>query len=326
MVENFHRGAAVVVDSNGHTMLSIGDTERPIYPRSAIKPLQAIALIESGAADRFQLGHKEIALACASHSGETEHTDIVRQWLTRLGTDGSALECGTHYPTDRQTRIAMTQQCLPASAVHNNCSGKHAGFISVASFHDWPIAGYIAKEHPVQQLVLKVIEEVTEYELVDSPAGVDGCGIPVVGMSLVAIARGFSTLAAPQNQQGSRRKAMQSICAAMAAHPQLIGGTGRFCSFVPLATAGRVLVKVGAQGVYAGLALAPLPLGFALKIDDGSRHAAQVAASWLISKYCQLEHREKAKFQMWTHEPVQTVAKKPAGEIRPAKDLLQQIQ
>ena len=321
MVESFHRGAAAVTDVQGNLVASFGDVNRPIYPRSAIKPLQALVLAESGALEHYKLGGEEIALACASHSGESYHVESVRKWLQRLGLDESALECGAHYPIHRESRIKMEREGVEATAIHNNCSGKHTGFISVACFSGEPVAGYIQREHPVQQRVLNTLEEVTEESISESPAGLDGCGVPVVGMSLHGVAKGFSRLAAHQFESDKRRDAARVICDAMAKFPHFVGGTGRFCSFVPTATDGQVLIKTGAEGVYAGLALGEKPLGFALKIDDGSRRASEVVMSWLVTKFCSLETNTISRFQSWTQPKVMTVAKQPAGIVRPSLDI-----
>lgn len=320
MVESFHRGAAAVTDPSGSLIASFGDVSRPIYPRSAIKPLQAIVLAESGALEHYQLGEEEVALACASHSGESGHIEGVRKWLAKLDLDENVLECGAHYPTHRGTRIKMTREGVRATAIHNNCSGKHTGFISVACFSHEPVAGYIQREHPVQQRVLTVLEEVAEEAVKESPAGLDGCGIPVVGMSLQGVARAFARFAANQFESNKRREAVQFICKSMAKNPHLVGGTDRFCTFVPSITDGQVLIKVGAEGVYAGLALGEKPLGFALKIDDGSRRASEVAMSWLVTKFCSLETNKISQFQSWTQPQVMTVAKRPAGIVRPCLD------
>ena len=321
MVESFHRGAAVVVDTKGREIAAFGDIERLIYPRSAIKPLQAIVLVESGALEHFGLGATEIALACASHSGEAIHTEGVRRWLNHLSLDETVLECGTHYPTHRNTRISLTRDGINATPAHNNCSGKHAGFITVACHRGDQVAGYIEREHPVQQRVLDVLERVTEETVTTAPAGLDGCGIPVAGMSLKGIARAFASLGGKKFSSAHRSEAADRICQAMAKYPEIVGGTGRLCTAVPLATKRRVLVKVGAEGVYTGLAMGSNPIGFALKIDDGSRRAAEVALTWLIVKFCGLTTAELDQMQPWLQPEVRTVANRLAGIIRPSADL-----
>lgn len=309
------------MDAGGRVVAQFGDITRLVYPRSAVKPLQAIVFVESGALDHYRLGVREIALACASHSGEPCHTDGVHQWLARLGLNDDALECGAHYPAHRDTRVSMIRNEIQTTAIHNNCSGKHAGFISVAHHRGDPVAGYSQREHPVQQRVLKVMCELTEQAVDLAPAGLDGCGIPVAGISLQGIARGFAALASANFASPSRRDAAGRICQAMVEHPNLVGGTDRLCTFVPIATDRRVLIKVGAEGVYAGLAMGDRPLGFALKIDDGSRRAAEVAVTWLINRFCHLRTTEVDKLNPWLQPEIKTVAKRPAGLIRPSTEL-----
>ena len=318
MVESFHRGAAIVVNEQGETVAAFGDVNRPIYPRSAIKPLQAIVLAESGALERYKLGNEQIALACASHSGESRHVNGVRRWLEKIGLDETALECGVQHPSHHHTRIEMIREGIEANSLHNNCSGKHAGFITVAKHNDVPIKGYVKRSHPVQQSVLKVLQELTEEPLQARPFGTDGCGIPVVGISLHGIASAFRKLASGNFDSIARQNSAHRICSAMAEFPELVGGENRFCTAVPLATHGRVLIKVGAEGMYAGMTVDSNPLGFALKIDDGSRRAAEIAMGWLISKFCDLDTEITAELKPWLQPEVKTVANISAGVIRPS--------
>ncbi len=324
MVESFHRGAAVVIDADLQVVAAIGNVSRPIYPRSAIKPLQALVLVESGALEHYGLHAEHIALACASHSGEVRHTDGVRRWLEQLTLDDSALECGAQYPAHRETRVTMLRAHVKPTAVYNNCSGKHAGFITVARYLDEAVTGYTARDHPVQQLVLNTLQELTGESVMAAPSGLDGCGIPVVGISLTGMARAFARLASRHFVSPGRMMAADRIGQAMAEHPELVGGTDRLCTAVPVATAGRVLIKVGAQGVYAGFVRQPDPLGFALKIDDGSRVAAEVAVCGLMARFCDLTATEIAALQSWARPEVNTVGGRVAGVIGPAASLIGQ--
>ena len=315
MVESCHRGAAAVVNAHGRTVATFGDVERPIFPRSAIKPLQAVALAECGALDRFNLGSREIALACASHSGEPRHTDGVQDSLRKIGLDENALECGAHEPSHQATRELMIRRCEEASPLHNNCSGKHAGFLTVAVQYDEPVGGYIERSHPVQQRVLKLLKELTNEPLDDRPNGIDGCGIPVVGVSLWGVAAAFAKLASGNVESSQRQRAVSRIKEAMAEHPELVGGEDRFCTAVAKATAGRVLVKIGAEGVYAGM-LIDGGLGFALKIDDGARRAAEATTGRLIRDWCQLDSETLEILKPRFVPLVENVAKDSIGEIR----------
>ena len=318
MVESVHRGAAAVVNAECGPVAQFGDIRRPIYPRSAIKPLQALALVESGALERYQLDERHIALACASHSGQTMHVEMVRKWLAILGLDESNLECGAHEPAHIDTHKELIRQNISPSPAFNNCSGKHTGFLTVACHRNEPVEGYTQQAHPVQQTVIQILEELTDEPLNDRPSGLDGCGIPVTGISLYGIAQAFARMAASNFDSDSRRTATERIKSAMSSYPELVGGEYRFCTHIPKATQNHVLVKVGAEGVYAGMALGDEKLGFALKIDDGSRRAAEVAMGWLISSYCGLGNAQLHNLKPWFEPEISTVAKKHAGIIRPA--------
>ncbi len=317
MVESYHRGAAVVVDRIGEIIAAYGDINRLIYPRSAIKPLQAMLFAQSGAMERFNLDNMHLALACASHSGQDIHVDLVRRWLLQIGLDETVLECGAHVARHSNTRNSMIQRAQKPSALHNNCSGKHAGMITVAIHNDLPVENYTARSHPVQQQVLKTLSDLTNEPVEDRPAGLDGCGIPVVGISLKGIALGFAKLANGQFDSKIRSEAAEKIQSAMMEFPSLVAGDGRFCTVVPKITNRKVLVKVGAEGVYAGMTADSDRLGFALKIDDGSGRAAQVAMGWLIANHANLNAEEINELKPWIEPKIRTVAKKPAGVVRP---------
>ena len=321
MIESIHRGAAAITDANGNIIDEIGNIDSLIYPRSAIKPLQAIAFVESGAVKRFNLGLEEIALACASHSGESRHVDRVRAWLEKIGLDENDLECGAQQSGCRITREEMIRNRINPTAAYNNCSGKHAGFLSTAVVNGEPTKDYVNRQHPVQQRTFEVLREMTEELLSDTPTGLDGCGIPVFGMPLRSIARGFSKLASKRDNADQRGLAAKQVCLAMARFPELVGGENRFCTFVSTATEGSVLAKVGAEGVYAGIHLGPNPIGFAVKIDDGARRAAEVAMAALILKHCKLDKTMTATLEQKIAIPVKTVAKHLAGVIEPSIEL-----
>ena len=310
MVESFHRGAYAVAGLDGNLIASSGDIRRPIYARSAIKPLQATVLIDSGAADHFGLGDREIALACASHSGEPKHVSLISRWLDRIGLDASALECGAQAPSDRDSRSELIRSNSAPTPVHNNCSGKHAGFLTVAQHLRCPTSGYIGIGHPVQRAVLQALQKLTGESLDTPPPAVDGCGIPTPGISLFGIATGFAKLASCSFKSAPR------IIEAMQRHPDLIGGSNRFCTAVAESTKGCVLVKVGAEGVYAGMILGRRGSAFALKIDDGSRIAAEVAAGSLIGTYGNLDAQSSELLGRRFRPSVKNVAQRIVGEIR----------
>ncbi len=319
MVESRHRAAVAVVDIEGRVVLRAGEIEALVYPRSAIKPLQALALVESGAAEAFGLGAAELALACASHNGEPRHAETVGAWLARIGCSAEDLECGAHLPYHQESLEALLRGGAAPSALHNNCSGKHAGFLSVARHLGHPTAGYIRYDHPVQQQVLGILETLTGLDLSAAPRGIDGCGIPVLGIPLGNLALAMARFAQPDDQPEARRAACLRLRQALAAEPFMIAGSGRFCTRVIEATKGRALVKTGAEGVFCG-ALPELGLGFALKVDDGAGRAAEVACGRVLRRLGVIGETETAALAAVFQPTLFNRAGRAVGELRTAAD------
>ncbi len=282
--ESFHRGAGVVIDADGRIAFAFGDIDRPVYPRSAVKALQALPLVESGAADRLGLGEKEIALACASHSGENEHVMLAAGMLSKAGRDETVLECGAHWPLGEKAARALARSGRSPSALHNNCSGKHAGFVCFACASGIEPKGYVAWDHPVQREVTAALAEVTRARLDEKARGVDGCSIPTYAAPLRALAHGFARFATGQGLAPERAKAAARIRAAVLAHPELVAGSSRFDTEVMASLGGRAFTKTGAEGMCCA-ALPEVGLGLAVKADDGGGRAAQTMMAALIRRF-----------------------------------------
>jgi L-asparaginase II len=278
-VESVHRGAIAIADATGTLRSSIGDVETPVFPRSSLKPIQALPLVESGAADTFSLTDEHIALACASHSGEPMHTERVTAWLARLGLTQSDLACGAHAVRYEPVWHAMIARGEQPTRIHNNCSGKHTGFLTVARHWDIATKGYEHIDHPVQQAVAAALRELSG--VADLPWGVDGCAVPNFALPLAGFARALARLATPGELEPRRGRAARRIVAAMAEHPELVSGTGRSCAVLIRSCSGRAVVKAGAEGVYAAI-VPSLGLGVALKIDDGAGRAAETAVASIL--------------------------------------------
>lgn len=292
-LESRHRGAVAVADSVGDIVASWGDIVTPIFPRSAVKMIQALPLIETGAAERFRLNDEHLALACASHSGEPGHVRAVETWLTQIGLQGDALACGAHEPFDAAAAHTLISAGQQASALHNNCSGKHAGFLTAARHLDLSTAAYVERSHPIQRLVTSALGEMAELDLGETPAGIDGCGIPAHALPLGHLARALAKFASPEPLGRSRGEAARRLLAAMTGHPWLVGGSGRFDTRAMAGGGARFVVKMGAEGVH--VAIVPgLGLGIALKIDDGARRAAEVVMVTLLQSLGLVE-RETAE-------------------------------
>jgi len=279
-VESWHRGAVVVVHE-GEAMLSLGDVDAPVYARSAIKPLQALPLLDGGARERLQLPAAELAVMCASHDGTDLHVAAVRSLLARAGLDEERLGCGPHAPFARDARLALLRTGQRPLKVHNNCSGKHAGFLHLARACGDDVAHYLEPACEAQRRVNTAVAEMVGLEG-PLPHGVDGCGAPTLLLSLRALAAGFCRFANHERLGPVRAGSCRAIFDAVGAAPVHLAGEQRFCTALARQWPGRVFPKNGAEGVYV-LALradprrarAPGALGIAVKVDDGGERGYQ---------------------------------------------------
>jgi L-asparaginase II len=299
-VESAHRGALAVVDADGGIVLALGDTQRPIFPRSAVKVLQGLPLVASGAADALQLKDEELALACASHNGEPAHVATAAGMLAKAGVDSSVLECGAHWPYREAFQREMASRGETPSALHNNCSGKHAGFVCLACrmSNGQPLfdyaKGYVRAEHPVMREVTHALQTTTGWDLASAPQGIDGCSIPTFGIPLQHLARAFARVGSGLGLSADHARAALRLRQAVAKAPFMVGGTDRFDTRVMQRLGERVFCKVGAEGVYCA-ALPGRGLGVALKIDDGNNaRAAEVAMAALIEAFVPLDDGDAA--------------------------------
>ncbi len=318
LVESRHRGAVAVCTPAGELAAAWGDVDQRVFPRSAVKPLQALPLIETGAADRFGLSSRELALACASHSGQPLHVQLVAAWLDQLGLGEGDLECGAHPPIDPAAARALAAKGRQPSALHNNCSGKHSGMLTTALQMGEPTRGYIAADHPVQQRVAAVLGEMAGSPPAATPFATDGCGVPTFALPLSGLATAMARLAEPSALGQVRQAAAHRLRSAMAAHPDLVGGNGRLCTAV-MRTAPKVLLKGGAEGVYAAM-LPERGLGIAVKIDDGAGRAAEVAIMAVLHQFGAFTPAQERALRERFAPPVRNVAGKVVGELRPAAE------
>lgn len=289
-VESFHRGALAVVDADGAVLHALGDIRRPVFPRSAVKLLQALPLVASGAADALGLNDEELALACASHGGEPLHVRTAAGMLRMAGLDETALECGAHWPSFEGASRALAREGREPGALHNNCSGKHAGFVCLGCLMarqagQDPAAftrGYVKPGHPVMREVIAALQAATGHDLARSPVGTDGCSIPTHAQPLQALALGFARVATGLGLSSGHASAARRLRQAIARAPQMVAGTGRFDTRVMQHFGERVCCKVGAEGVYCA-ALPERGLGVAIKMDDGqTARAAEVVMAQLL--------------------------------------------
>lgn len=284
IVESRHRGHLTAVDGTGETITALGLPETVTYVRSSGKPFQAIPVIVSGAAQRFGFTEQEVAIACGSHSGESIHVDTVKSILGKIGLDESALKCGVHEPFSAEVARELARNQKPPNALQNNCSGKHAAMLALAVHVGAPTGSYDDWRNPVQQAIAKTVADFSDIPLDHIAIGVDGCGVPVFGVPVRAMALMYARLVSPpESFDDATRTACQRIIKAMIDFPEMVGGTkDRLDTELIKAGRGRLISKIGAEGVYTVGVLPsgewPNGLGLALKIEDGDDHRARPPA------------------------------------------------
>ena len=281
--ESTHLVHAVVARDDGSLVAAYGDPARKTFPRSAVKSIQALVLVESGAADAFGFTPAELALACSSHCGSPLHADTARGMLAKAGLDPAALECGAHWPSDDACARALARTAEP-TALHNNCSGKHAGFLAAARHLGIPTAGYVATDHPLQARVTAALAEVTGVRFSAADRGTDGCSIPTWRIPLSNLATAFARIGTGRGLPAGRGETFARLRAAVAANPLLLAGEGRFDTRVTEACGPRVFVKSGAEGVVCA-SVPAAGIGIALKAEDGALRAAEVAMAEMLLRH-----------------------------------------
>lgn len=279
-LESTHLGHAVVVDETGQIVQAWGDPERIIFPRSSCKMIQALPLVESGAADAFGLTPVQLALSCASHQGAALHVNAARDWLAGIGLGEPDLRCGSHEPYDKAERDRLICDHEGPCQLHNNCSGKHSGFLTVTK-HLKAGPEYVEIDHPLQKAIRAATEEVTGETV--AGYGIDGCSAPNFAMSVAGLARAMAAFAKAREGGSVRESAMQRLRDAMAAHPEYVAGEGRSCTELMRAMGGRVAIKTGAEAVFIAM-IPEKKLGLALKIEDGNSRASEAALVGILTR------------------------------------------
>jgi L-asparaginase II len=324
VVESAHRGIIAVVDSDGRKVHALGDADRPVFPRSAVKALQALPLIETGAADRYGLTDGELALACSSHSGEPRHVEAAASMLAKAGRDLSCLECGTHWPSNELAARAIAAAGIEPTALNNNCSGKHSGFICVACATNVDPKGYVKPDHPVQRRIKGVFEEMMGVTLPETARGVDGCSIPTYASPLSALARAFARFGTGAGLPPDRAAAAKRLRHAVVAEPFMVAGTRRFDTIVMQALGTKVFTKTGAEGVYCA-AFPEQGLGVAVKCDDGAGRASEAVMAALIQAFVPLSDQQRAPIQGYSDKPVTNWNGIETGRLRVAGELMARL-
>jgi L-asparaginase II len=316
-VESDHRGAVIVVDSGSKVVLAVGDVEQAVFPRSAVKAMQALPLVESGAADAYGFGDKELALACSSHSGEPNHVEVAAAMLARAGLAEDALKCGSHWPVNQAATVELARSGAAPSQLHNNCSGKHSGFLCTCVQSGIGTKGYVGFGHPFQELIRETMEAVTGARHEAANSGTDGCSIPTYAVPLKSLALGFARMATGNGFAPVRAKAAARLFDACMKEPFFVAGTGRACTKLMQAAPGRIFVKTGAEGVFCA-AVPEAGLGIALKCEDGTGRAAEVVVAEVLARLFRNDAELSAKLHEMARPELHNWNGILVGSLRPA--------
>ena len=329
IVESVHFGAMAVVDSAGHLLSSMGDPNLVTFPRSSMKPLQAIPFVEDGGPEHYGLTEEELAIMCASHHGTDEHVRVLRSIHAKVGLQESDLQCGVHWPSDKATALAMRERGEEPTPYRHNCSGKHSGMLAQALLHDYSKENYLSMENHLQERILKTVAEMCAMEPEDMPIGIDGCSAPVFAMPLHNFALAMARLADPSGLAEVRASACKKITYAMMAYPEMVAGPGALDSVLMRVLQGKAAVKGGAEG-YQMLSLMPGAcgngspgIGVAFKFSDGdpNRRATHALIVGLLKALGFEVEMASEAFRNFNSPLLKNWAGLDIGEIRLAKPI-----
>ena len=291
VVDLQYYGHIALVDASGKKLWGVGDPNRVTYSRSSAKPMQAIPVIESGAADRYGITQEELAVMCASHAGDDGHVQAVVSILEKAGLHEGYLQCGSHEPMSADMMAKHRNESITPVAVHNNCSGKHAGMLITAKALGGNIKDYYRPEHPIQEEITRIIAQTCDHDAAHIKLGVDGCGVPVHAMPLHKFAHGYARMSVPQVLGPDREKTAQRITSAMINNPWMVGGTNNFTSELMKMFGDRLFCKYGANAFFA-IGLKESGIGIAMKIEGGQSCAIPLASVAVLEKISAISAEE----------------------------------
>lgn len=319
VVESVHHGVAAVADGAGEIVAGWGDVDRVTFPRSSLKPVQAVALVESGSADAMRLTERHLAIACASHHGEPAHVALVGAWLGALGLDETALACGPALPTGEASRDALLRGGGGPSRLHHNCSGKHTGFLCQCRHEGWPVDGYDDPAHPAQRRYRDVLGDFLGRDADGLAWGVDNCVLPAAALPVADAARLAARYAGGRGVAPGRRAATERLLGAMRAHPDLVSGSTHATVGLVRATGGRVVVKSGAEGFLLAF-VAEAGLGIAVKCGDGNARATFPAMIAILDRLGLLGADERRALAGLREPAILDSAGRVCGRLVPCLD------
>lgn len=319
-VESIHKGYICATDTNKKIVYSLGNADAKVFLRSSAKPIQAVALVHSGAMEKFDITLQELAIICSSHSGEDFHREAVSSILSKIGLKEENLSCGIANPYNKDMLNRLIKKGVRPSQLYNCCSGKHAGMLALCKYYDYPVEDYTELEHPVQQLILKTIAELLECSVDDIVTGIDGCGVPTFLVTLHQAAYLYSLLAHGSKGKNKYRDCFGLIQKAMTSYPRMINGDKEFCTDLITHSEGRVIGKVGAEGIYC-VAVPEKQMGICIKIADGNERGVYPVTTHILHQLGILNDNAMESLKLWAFPPVKNHKGKIVGYSYPVFDI-----
>ncbi|MCX8131965.1 MAG: asparaginase [Clostridia bacterium] len=323
-IESIHKGYLCVTDPQKNIVYSIGNRDTKVYLRSSAKPIQAVAFASSGAMEKFNINLEELAIICSSHSGEDFHLKAVSSILNKIGLNEESLSCGVANPYNQDMINELIKKGERPSQLYNCCSGKHAGMLALCKYYNFPVEGYTEPEHPVQQLILKTVAELLECDTGDITLGIDGCGIPTFMVTLHQASYLYSLLAHGYNGTGKYKEAFGLIQKAMTSYPRMINGDKEFCTDLITHSEGKVIGKVGAEGIYC-VAVPEKQLGICIKISDGNERGVYPVTTHILSELGVLNKQAMERLKAWAYPSVKNHKGKVVGYTIPVFNMQNKI-
>ncbi|MCU0422931.1 MAG: asparaginase [Bacteroidia bacterium] len=315
VLESFHRGVVCIVDSKGQVVYSAGNHMQICYPRSAMKLLQVLPLLMENVHQHYSLTLEEIAVMCGSHNAEPEHVDAVNSILHKIGLGQEALLCGAQMPSDKNQSTALIKAGLSPQAIHNNCSGKHAGMLALCVHKGWSTHDYLLPEHPLQQYILRICSTLYEYSSDDMTIALDGCSAPIVSVPVYHQALAFKSLANPTTLPTVYTEAISLMWEAISKYPFMVAGTKRYCTDLMKITAPDIIGKTGAEGVFC-MAIASKGWGICIKIDDGKMLPQYHVAQAIVEAINVFSPQQLQPLQQYLRTEIKNFNKWVTGEIK----------
>jgi L-asparaginase II len=324
VLESFHRGVICIVNEKGDVVFSVGDIQQICFPRSALKLFQILPLLESGAVEKFGFTLDEIAIMCGSHNGEKSHIRVVEKILQKIGLGKEKLQCGAQYPTLTEDRNELIKTDTNPEEIHNNCSGKHAGFLAYCVFYGLDIDTYHLPEHPLQQAILDVTAEMHEYDKSKIATALDGCSAPIFSLPVYNQAIAYKNLMSPEKFGEKRTKSCKTVIEAVTKYPYLVAGAKRYCSEMMEICGSRIFGKTGADGVYS-LGFINEKLACTIKIDDGLMGPQYAVAQRIIEQSGIFDPETLKPLHHYIEAPIVNWAKNATGVSKVNEEIFSRI-